>query len=233
MLKRFWIVLVLLGIFTASASGQRRLQNMPRYDQKTVHFGFSVGLNYMDFKIDPIRNLSGLTNFKNVRSITEPGYTIAIISNLRLAKYADLRFNPGFATTSRTLEFDLIDPNSEERIQVDRTIESAFIEFPLELKFKSQRVDNYRLYVLGGLKYALDLSSDEKSEDDRVFKIKQDDYSYELGAGIDIYFEYFKFSPQIKATFGMTNLRVEDGTQMVSGIEALQTRAILINFTFE
>ena len=206
---------------------------MPRYDEKTWHFGFSVGLNYMDFKIDPIRNLSGLTNFKNVRSITEPGYTIAIISNLRLAKYADLRFNPGFATTNRKLEFDLIDPNSEERITEDRTIESAFIEFPLELKFKSQRIDNYRLYVLGGVKYSLDLSSDEESEDDRVFKIMQNDYAYELGAGIDIYFEFFKFSPQIKATFGMTNLRVEDGTQLVTGIEALQTRAILINFTFE
>ena len=101
------------------------------------------------------------------------------------------------------------------------------------MKYRSKRVDNYGLYVTTGFKYNLDLSSNENVEDDRLFKIRGNDLGYELGFGIDMYFEFFKFSPQIKATFGVNNLLVQDGTFYVEGIERLETRAILLNFTFE
>ena len=86
---------------------------------------------------------------------------------------------------------------------------------------------------MAGPKYSLDLASDEKIEDDRVFKLQQDDFSYDLGFGADIYFEYFKFSPQLIYSFGMANLKVEDRTFLVEGIQGIYTRALLINFTFE
>ena len=224
-----------LGLISLSLllSAQRRLKNQPTYDERKLHFGFSIGLNYYDFKVDEIANLNELNGYYNVTTQVEPGYTILIISNLRLGHHADLRLTPGFASTVRRINFDLLDPNTEELVLVEREIESSFLEFPLEFKFKSDRIDNYRLYVLGGVKYSLDLASDENSEDDRVFKLTQNDYSYELGFGVDIYFEYFKFSPQIRASFGLANTKVEDGTFLVDGINTLQTRAILINFTFE
>jgi hypothetical protein len=89
------------------------------------------------------------------------------------------------------------------------------------------------LYLLGGPKYALDLSSDEDVQDDRVFKLRSSEINYDLGVGIDIYFEFFKFSPQIIYSFGITNQKVDDGTFFAAGIESLNTRALLINFTFE
>jgi len=220
-------------VVACSVQAQRRLKNQPTYDQRKLHFGFSIGLNYYDFKVDEIANLNELTGYYNITTEVEPGYTILIISNLRLGDNSDLRFTPGFASTVRRINFDILDPRTEELVTEMRQIESAFLEFPLEFKYKSDRVDNYRLYVLGGVKYSLDLSSDEDIEDDRVFKLRQNDYSYELGFGVDIYFEYFKFSPQIRATFGVSNTKVEDGTFLVEGINTLQTRAILINFTFE
>lgn len=226
-------LLLFLSLLLAGASyGQGRLQNMPRYDTRALHFGFSIGVNYMGFKIDPIRNLAALPEFKNVKDVIEPGYTISIISNLRLGHHFDLRFLPGFASTVRNLEFQVLN-DQDELVLEERSIESAFMEFPLHLKFKSERIGNYRLYVVGGVKYALDLSSDEDSQDDRVFKLQQDDFGYQAGIGIDIYFEYFKFSPQLIATFGATNLRVADGTLLVAGIESIQTRSILLNLTFE
>ncbi len=227
------ILLFALLVVACSVQAQRRLKNQPTYDQRKLHFGFSIGLNYYDFKVDEIANLNELTGYYNITTEVEPGYTILIISNLRLGDNSDLRFTPGFASTVRRINFDILDPRTEELVTEMRQIESAFLEFPLEFKYKSDRVDNYRLYVLGGVKYSLDLSSDEDIEDDRVFKLRQNDYSYELGFGVDIYFEYFKFSPQIRATFGVSNTKVEDGTFLVEGINTLQTRAILINFTFE
>jgi hypothetical protein len=225
--------LIMLMLCSAMAYSQRLPKNQPKYDQKPIHFGFSIGLNYSDFHIQEIEDLAALDNYYAIRSEVNPGYTIHIISNLRLSDYWDLRFTPGFSTTERTLLFDVIEPLSEERQEVIRKIESSYIEAPLHLKWKSQRINNYRLYVLGGMKYNIDLASKQDIDDDRVFKIKRNDFMYEFGFGVDIYFEFFKFSPQIKASWGTSDLMVDDGTFYIQGIDRLETRSILINFTFE
>jgi hypothetical protein len=226
--------LVLLSLSFAASAQRKALKNNPKYDRKPLHFGFSIGINYYDFRVQNIADLSAdLPGYYNVRTSTSPGYSIYIISNLRLSDHWDFRFNPGFASTVRTLDFDVVNPFTQRRESVSRDIESSFLEFPFHFKFKSDRVGNYRLHLIAGPKYSIDLASDEDVIDDRVFKIKSNDISYEIGFGTDIYFEYFKFSPQIIASFGINNTRVEDNTFRASGIESIQTRAILINFTFE
>ncbi len=224
---------LLLLMIAAIGHAQRLPKNQPKYDQKPIHFGFSVGLNYSDFYIQESKDISAIDGYYSVKSQVAPGYTIHIISNLRLSDYWDLRFTPGFSTTERTLLFDVIEPLSEERQEVIRKIESSYIEAPFHLKWKSQRINNYRLYVLGGVKYNIDLASKQDIDDDRVFKIKRNDLMYEFGFGFDVYFEFFKFSPQIKASWGTSNLMVDDDTFYIQGIERLETRSILINFTFE
>ena len=51
---------------------------------------------------------------------------------------------------------------------------------------------------MGGLRYTNDLSSKAKVVDDNLFKLKRHGGDYEIGLGADFYFEYFKFSPQIR-----------------------------------
>lgn len=215
------------------AGAQTRPQNQPRYDRKPLHFGFSLGINFYDFHHQYIEDLNAIEGYYSVESVVNPGYTIRIISNLRLGDFWDLRFTPGFAATERILLFDVIEPISGERQTVERRIESSFVEMPLTLKWKSERINNYRLYVTGGGKYNLDLSSNEKVDDDRIFKLRQNEFYYEFGFGFDFYFEFFKFSPEIIASFGVSDLNVDDGTFYVQGLHRLETRAILINFTFE
>ena len=86
---------------------------------------------------------------------------------------------------------------------------------------------------MGGIKHSLDLASKKDVEDDNIFKIENNDLAVEFGVGLDFYFEYFKFSPQLKTSFGVANLLVEDGTLFVEGLDGLYSRSILINFTFE
>ena len=229
---KLWLVAVLTALIS-QLDGQRLLKNQPKYDNDPLHFGFALGVNFMDFDIEPVRNLPDIPGYYSVQSDVAPGYTIAIISNLRLHKYFDLRFNPAFSSTVRTLNFDIENPITEKRETVTREVESSYIDFPLELKFKSQRVNNYRFYLLAGAQYNLDLASKQDAQDDRVFKISRNDFFYQAGFGIDIYFEYFKFSPQIKASWGLSDLLVQDGTFLVEGIQTLRTRGIWLNFTFE
>ena len=228
-----YLAIVLLIMGCGALFAQSRPKNQPKYDRKPLHFGFSLGLNYYDFHIQEIGDLASLDGFYSVESNVSPGYTIRIVSNLRLSDYWDLRFCPGFAATERELIFDVQDPDEDDRELVSRSIESSFIEMPLLLKFKSERINNYRLYVLGGAKYNLDLSSNEDVVDDRIFKLRRNDLFYEFGFGIDIYFEFFKFSPQIVGSWGFADLMVEDGTFLVEGINRLESRSIMINFTFE
>lgn len=218
---------------SAEISAQRQIKNLANYNNKKVHFGFSLGLNYYNFHIQQIEDLASVPGYYEAKTVVTPGYNVNIISNFRLAKYWDFRFLPGFAATSRVINFDVIEPLTNERQIIKREIVSSFFEFPFELKYRSKRIDNYGLYVTSGFKYNIDLSSNEKADDDRVFKIKQNDFAYELGFGVDIYFEFFKFSPQIKATYGINNTLVQDGSFFVEGINRLETRAILLNFTFE
>lgn len=234
MVTKYYFLLILSAIASQTAFGQqRKLLNQPKYDTRPIHFGFSLGISYYDFRPIPKVDLPSVPGFYDVTTKVSPGYNIAIISNLRLNNYMDLRFMPTFSAAVRYISFDYIDPYLNERRIKTHEVESSFILAPFELKFKSERINNHRWYVLGGITYANDLASKEKVEDDTLFKIRRQNVWWDAGVGIDIYFEYFKFSPQIKASFGINDLLVQDGSVPVSGLESLKSRCILINFTFE
>lgn len=234
MIKKYFILLLMLAFSVGAAAQGKQIKNNPRYDRKPLDFGFSIGLNYIDLRTRTLPNLAkDLPGYYRVYTETSPGYNIRIISKVRLGDHWDLRFSPGYSFTVRTLRFDIINQFNLERELVERKVESSFLEFPLYLKFRADRIGNYRMYLLAGPKYSLDLSSDEDVMDDRVFKLKRNEFSYDLGVGVDLYFEFFKFSPQIIYSFGLTNQRVDDDTFLAAGLEGIYTRALLINFTFE
>jgi hypothetical protein len=235
MLKRiatYISLLVFLGPIAVSAQS-RKLQNQPKYDNRPVHFGFCLGINTYDFQIRPKQDLAAIPGVYDMFTTSQPGYSIGIISNLRLGKYFDLRFIPTFSSTVRRITFDMDEPFTNKRVIKEYQVESSFIQFPFELKYRSERINNHGWYVLAGFEFATDLASKEKVEDDTIFKIKRSNAAAQAGVGIDIYFEYFKFSPQIKYSWGINNMLVEDGTVPVSGIDKLLSRCFLINFTFE
>ncbi len=228
-----YILILLFVISNYSFAQGGKVKNQPKYDKKVLHFGFCIGIFTNNFKIDPIENLSTVPGYYGFRLKPEPGYKIGIVTNLRLSEHWDFRYIPSFATSQRNIIFEVTDQSTGEREFVERDIQSSYVENPFELKFKSDRIDNYRWYLLGGVKYSIDLASKKNVEDDNIFKIENNDYAVEFGVGLDFYFEFFKFSPQIKTSFGLRNLKVEDGTYLVEGIDALYSRSILINFTFE
>jgi len=208
-------------------------KNNPKYDNKLVHFGFCLGIYTNDFKINPIEDLTTVPGYYDFYTKSEAGYKIGIIINFRLAEHWDFRYIPSFATSQRNIYFEHDHPITGESLLTKREIQSSYIESPFELKFKSDRIDNYRWYLLGGVKHSLDLASKKNVEDDNIFKIENNDLAIEFGLGLDFYFEFFKFSPQIKTSFGVRNLLVQDGTYFVEGIDGIYTRSFLINFTFE
>lgn len=154
---------------------------------------------------------------------------------MRINEFLDLRFEPGLFYSQRTLGF----PGFSEQNDALRVLKSTYINFPLLLKVSTKRLGNWKPYIIGGAYAAINLGSNEKSLDDNssgTFRMKQKVYGYELGFGIDFYTEYFKFSPSIRGVFALTDELVPDedpNSPWTGNIEALRTRGIFVNFTFE
>ena len=156
-----------------------------------------------------------------------------MVSNFRLANSLDFRFIPTLSLAERKIFYTISENNI--LINENKKIESTFIEFPFSLKYKSSRYNNGKAYIITGLKYSIDLASQGNIDDDglEVVKIKQNDFLYEIGLGLDFYLPYFKFSPELKANFGLRNLIVNDGSIYSRSIREMKTRGFSISFTFE
>jgi len=205
--------------------------NLPNYDRKPVHFGFLLGINSMDFKITPISEQAD--SLFILKSKNQKGFNLGIVSNFRLGRNADLRFLPTLSFAERVINYTIeIDEEIEE---IKKDVESTFIEFPLNLKFKSNRYNNGRAYLLTGLKYNIDLASqkDINDEGQELIKLKENDLMYEIGFGIDFYLEYFKFSPEFKATFGLVDMLVDDDSIYSNSIKKMLTQGFTVTLTFE
>jgi hypothetical protein len=114
-------------------------------------------------------------------------------------------------------------------------IESTFATFPLLFKYRSIRLNNYRPYIIAGVNYCLDLESEKRIRDEEKPKIRlaKNDFYIEAGFGIDYYFPYFKFSTELKFSFGMMNIVRYDGSEYTSAIERLNSRFVSLLFYFE
>jgi hypothetical protein len=187
------------------------------------------------FSKDPIINLENWQK-QRVYFGYYLGFNVGVVADLRLQEYINLRFEPGLYYTKR----DLYYPNMPLQKDYLREVNSTYIHFPLLLKFSSLRTGNIRPYLVGGMSTTLNLSSNSKSQDDNnegKFRVKPWTAAYELGFGIDIFSEYFIFSPSIRGMFGITDELIRDNpakgpSPWTDNIDSMKSRAILINFTF-
>lgn len=205
--------------------------NLENFQKQRIYYGFFLGFNSYDFKIDYKTVGPDVLVKKTI------GFNVGIIADLKLQEYISLRFEPGLYITKRFLNYpsNLLFTNNSDAI---REVTSTNIQFPLLFKFSSLRTGNIRPYALGGLSATLNLSSNAKSKDDNLdnqFRVKSWTTNYELGFGIDLFSEYFIFSPSIRGVFGLNDelMRDKDPNSPWTGtIESMKTRAIFINFTF-
>lgn len=225
------IILAIIFLFSLKSQaqfGKDPLINLENFDKQRVYWGYFLGFNSYDFKIDY------KTPGQDIQVKTTTGFNVGLVGNLRLHEYIDLRFEPGLYYTERDLEYS----NFNNDLDALRPVRSTYIHFPLLVKFSSERIGNIRPYLEGGLSATLNLSSNSKSKDDNLeqrFRVKPWTTNYEIGFGVDLYFEYFKFSPSIRGVFGLRDELIRDAnpnSPWTSNIESLKTRAVLINFTF-
>ena len=234
MYKRILILLILLIPVMATAQ-KAKPKNDSNYDERLLHFGFSMGLNTMDFNAK--MNPSDTNNWTAEVVSLKPGINIQIVMDYRPTTYLDVRFLPGVSFGQRNLNFydeDGVLVNDEQQL------ESSFLEFPLLIKGKGMRLNNSRPYLIGGINFRYDLAAKkEYDEDSDVYiRLRKADLYYEVGAGIDFYLPYFKLTIEAKMSNGLRDVLVHDEPhpyhpQYVNSIESLKSQMWVLSFHFE
>jgi Outer membrane protein beta-barrel domain len=237
-MKKLIFVLFLTTISSGNAQFRRGtfskdpILNFENWDKQRMYFGFFLGFNAYDFKID-YKKLNPKTD---VLVDSQIGFSVGLVADLRLNEYFNLRFEPGLYNCQRNLTY--ANPLFTTNRDKNREVKSTYLNFPLLLKYSAVRTGNVRPYLLGGFSTNLNLGSNSNANDDnlqQVFRMKATTSNYELGFGVDLYLEYFKFSPSIRGVFSMDDELIRDAdpnSPWTSNIESLKTRGVFINFTF-
>jgi len=223
-----FICLVFIGINKINAQKEVIEYHLDE-DAKTIYWGYYLGLNKKDFKI----SYTQPNTFINVDA--GYGFNVGLIGGWNLNKNISIRMEPGLSSNTKTLTFTNIAGGDNEKI---RKIGATYLHVPLLLKLNTNRLGNVRPYVIGGVSYDYNFSSNEKNPDDNSsgeFRMKSHNFGYEVGLGVDIYLPYFIFSPSIRGTFAINNELVPDNdpnSQWTKPIDYFGTRGIFLNFAF-
>ena len=212
---------------------EKKQLNLPKYDRKMFHFGFALGMNYTDIAVKLKDNILDLDSVYIVEPKGAVGFNLNIVSDMRLGEHFNMRFLPGISFVGRSMEYTLYEQDTVP-VVYDKVVNSVYIEMPLYFKFRSRRINNWRVYILAGGKFMYDMATKEEAETEEIIlKMKREDYTWDLGVGVDFYLEYFKMSTEVRMAFGLNNLLVEDQTVFTNSIESLKSKTFMFSVYFE
>ncbi len=189
----------------------------------------------MDFNITPAQTYLSTDSLYPEVSRLNPGINIQIVTDYHPANHFDIRFLPGVSFGQRNIRYYKNKVFSNQQVK----LESSFLEFPLLLKYKGDRLNNVRPYLVGGLNYRYDLAGKKEFDDEKpVFiRVKRSDLYYEMGAGLDFYLTYFKLSIELKMSTGLGNVIVNEAypgqEQYRNAIDKMKSQIWVIAFHFE
>ena len=241
--RRLWPAIVWCGgwlAFCFWGGGMLRAQtgNLGQFDRHLLHYGIQVGYTQSKFDLRFSEDDSLRRTLQGVTSYYAPGFHIAVIGDLRLGNWFNLRLLPGVTLVSRNVSYSW-EPGylaSHRLAERSRTVESVYGDIPLELKFRAMRWNDFRPYLTAGASYGFDFASLRKNRNQTnqaIIRLEPSDLRYTLGLGFDFFLRYVKFAVELKMSFGLPDIKVEDPDVYIRSFDYLRTRTFLLSFTFE
>ena len=229
------VVCIFLLLFSCSSVFAQ--ENLPSYDRQKLRFGFLIGFNNSNLKVFEKPQFYKTDTLFSATPLGGPGFNIGIVSNILLWRNVDLRFTPNLSFIDRQIKYTFADATKN----TTKSIESTNLEFPLGIKIRSIRHRNVGFYVIGGVKFNYDVISQKKiekgedpfDESTRKVKLQNYDLAYEWGFGWDLYYQYFKFSPEFKFSYGTRDILKKEGHLYSRPLDQLFSRVVCLTLYFE
>jgi len=243
MIKNWYVTLVLLFLCS-----NMLLAQAPAWgggaDQTDLAFGFSFTsvtssyhivkqANWRNPYYDPGVGHNITDSLTGISSKATSGFAIGFIARYRITDHIEVRGTPSLIFADRSL-FYTYDTPSEN---VVKSTQTTTVDFPLEVKLKSDRIQDFRMYIMGGIKYseAIGRGNNQPTLDPLQMTVKNATGfgSYEAGLGCDIYFEFFKLSPEIKIANSLGNILVPQAQPYATPLSKLGLHTIMFSLIFE
>lgn len=236
-LLRKQIILVVAFVLTSFAT-QAQVKELNRADHDAMRYYFGMSLSYNSSTLHPTKNPRFLQDDSvlSVEPGSSGGIALGLLATLKLSDHFEGRWNPQLIVGgSKFFTYTLKNPQPTESEIIKKTLPSTIVSFPFQLKFNSDRIDNFRVYMLGGLKYDMDLASNSAARNaEDLVKLKKGDFGYELGIGFNFYLHFVTFSPELKLSNGFTNIHSRDPNLKFSSVlDKLQSRMIVFSINLE
>jgi len=225
-----------VGLFCISFSsfGQKVLFQ-EEHDYKPFYFGIALGISKATFHTHLHPSFLEQDSIYVAEPLNNGGFNLGLSATVKLSNRFELRFNPQLMFTERNIYYRLKYKDIDYGYEVNKKVESVITSFPLHFKFNSDRIGNFRVYMLAGGKADIDLASNAKARraDDMV-RINRFDYGIEAGVGFNFYFPSFILSPELKFSNGLSNLHDRNDKLNYSRVlENIQSRMIVFTIHLE
>lgn len=216
---------------------QERVVNLPNHDEKPYYFGIVLGYNSSHYNVTHHPDFLARDTIQLVESLNSGRIHLGIMANWQVSKRFDVRFYPlNLIFSEKKFRYTQSIPNpGDQQLEYFKKVESIVMSFPLQVRLKSDRINNFRVYSLLGVKYDFDLASNAGARNaEDIVKVKKSDFGVEAGVGFQFFFKYFILSPEIKVSQGLSNVHVRDEALKYSNvIDQLKSRMILFSLHFE
>lgn len=230
--RAFLFFLLFLAGFTTFAQEEIYREEQ---DTKPYYFGLSLSAVYSRFHIEHSSSFLQQDSILVAEPGNAPGISLRLVAGLNLSERFELRFNPGLIFTDRPIIYQLKYRDPEFGYEMKKSVESIITTFPINLKFKSDRIGNFRVYMLGGGKVDMDLASNaqKRKADDQV-KIKKLSYGIEAGMGFNFYRKSVTITPEIKISNGLNDLHERNPNLQYSRVlDGIRSRMIIFSLHLE
>ncbi|MEM6724913.1 MAG: porin family protein [Bacteroidota bacterium] len=229
--RKIGLVLAFSCLVTMAFSQIRGNYNYLDFANKPYYFGITLSYNTSNFRVIPNGDFILNDSIRTVQSPAGPGFNLGIVTNLKIGKYFDFRLLPTLSFSDRRLDYRRVDSEAPET----KKIEAVYIEAPFLVRYKSSPYKDVRVFAVAGVKYSYDVASNSRTrQSDQLIKIAPSDFSVEYGVGMQFFFPYFIFSPEIKVSHGLSNILIYDPDLIYSSVlDRIFSRTLTISFHFE
>jgi hypothetical protein len=219
------------------ASAQLRdFLNQPDHDSKPYYIG--IGAMYVNTHLQVTAHPQFLQS-DSILYVTpgnSGGFGLSGMFTFRLSDHFEFRLAfPEIIFANNNLTYHATHPPQGETNVATKQIQSFFLGFPAQVKFLSDRINNFRVYMLGGFNYRYDLASNSTARKaQNLVKVMPTDMSLEAGIGFQFYLPVVVLSPELKISEGIKNIHSRDPSLQYSNvIDRLKSRMIIFSIIVE
>ncbi|MGI4869827.1 MAG: porin family protein [Janthinobacterium lividum] len=253
-LPGFWVLLALV-LLASPAQAQRKhgnaisrnrkghltgitVENLANYNQRFYRPGLYIAPNFSRFFLeqsDAYLLAAQQGNGLVANSIISAGLGVGFINDFRLGPASTpfhLRFVPGITFLTRRVEFLARNPSGADTVRTQE-VSTTQLELPLLLKYQSNRRRNTRVYMIGGIKPSFAVTQRQNVPAINQLTVEKYDLMLEYGFGLDLFYPYFKFGPELRFSHGLRNILLPQNNAYSNDLQSLRTNTVTLYLNIE